>query len=151
MHLSQELKVFWLLTLLRIFHTVDYRNSRCNTTKTYLRGELFDKGGGVILHYVPYGIKVLISGLLLAQEVFSVDITNLLEPFYHPADAEGLGDYAVHLPELSSYVTTTLEPSKLQNYPGFLLRGNESDLKNLNRIYQNVHVYNGVGSKMGPV
>ena len=35
----------------------------------------------------------------------SVDITSLLELFYHPADVEGLflghllGDYAVHLPE----------------------------------------------------
>ena len=63
----------------------------CNTTKTYyLRGELFDKGGGVILHYVPYGIIVLISSLLLAQEVLSVDITSLLELFHHPADVEGL-------------------------------------------------------------
>ena len=59
----------------------------------------------VILHYVPYGIQFFFSGLLLAQEVFSVDITNLLEPFYHPADAEVvflghlLGDYAVHLPK----------------------------------------------------
>ena len=54
---------------------------------------------------VPYGINVLISGLLLAQEVFSVNITSLIEPFYHPADAVGLflehllGDYAVHLSE----------------------------------------------------
>ena len=68
-----------------------------------MRGELFDEGGGVILHYVPCGINVLISGLLLAQEVFSVNITSLLEPFYRPADAVGLflehllGDYAVHL------------------------------------------------------
>ena len=86
--------MFWLL------QNLPY----CNTTKTYLRGELFDKGGGVILHYVPYGINVLISGLLLAQEVFSVN-TSLIEPFSHPAGAEGLflehllGDYAVHLPE----------------------------------------------------
>ena len=99
--LSWGLKVFWLLHFQISPQNLPY----CNTTKTYLRGELFDKGGGVILHYVPYGINVLISGLLLAQEVFSVDITNLLEPFYHPADAEGLflghllGDYAVHLPE----------------------------------------------------
>ena len=69
-----------------------------------MRGELFDEGGGVILHYVPCGINVLISGLLLAQEVFSVN-TSLVEPFYHPADAVGifleplLVDYAVHLPE----------------------------------------------------
>ena len=99
--LSQGLKVFWLLHFQISLQNLPY----CNTTKTYLRGELFDKGGGVILHYVPYGINVLISVLLLAQEVFSVDITNLLEPFYHPADAKVvflghlLGDYSVHLPE----------------------------------------------------
>ena len=51
---------------------------------------------------VPYGINVLISGLLLAQEVFIVNITSLIEPFYHPSDAVGLflehllGDYAIH-------------------------------------------------------
>ena len=50
------------------------------------------------------GINVLISGLLLAQAVFSVKIASLIEPFYHPADAVGLflehllGDYIVHLP-----------------------------------------------------
>ena len=101
MRLSRGLKVFWLLHFQNSSQNIPYYN----TTKTYLIGELFDKGGGVILHYVPYGIQVLISGLLLAQEVFSVDITNLLEPFYHPADAEVgylghlLWDYAVHLPE----------------------------------------------------
>ena len=46
-----------------------------------MRGELFDEGGGVILHYVPCGINVLISGLLLAQAVFSVAIKSLLESF----------------------------------------------------------------------
>ena len=95
MRLSRGLNVFWVLHFQNSPQNIPY----CNTTKTYLRGELFDSGG-VILYYVPYGIQVLISGLLLAQEVFSVDITNLLEPFYHPADAEGLflghllGDYA---------------------------------------------------------
>ena len=50
-------------------------------------------------------INVLIRGLLLAQEVFRMDITSVLEPFYHPAGAECLflghllGDYAVYLPE----------------------------------------------------
>ena len=48
--------------------------------------ESFDKGCGVILHYVAFGIEVLISGLLLAKEVFSVN-TSLIEPFYHPAGA----------------------------------------------------------------
>ena len=97
MCLSRGLKVFWLLHFQKSPQNIAY----CNTTKTYLRGELFDKGGGVILYYVPYGIQALISGLLLDQEVFSVDI----EPFYHPADVEGLflrhllGDCAVHLSE----------------------------------------------------
>ena len=102
MGLSQGLKVFWLLHFQISPQNLPY----CNTTKTYyFRGELFDKGGGVILHYVPYGINVLISGLLLAQEVFSVNIASLIEPFYHPADAVGLflehllGDYAVHFPK----------------------------------------------------
>ena len=78
-----------------------------------MRGELFDEGGGVVLHYVPCGINVLISGLLLAEEVFSVYITSFLKHLYHPADAVGLflehllGDYAVHLPENSSYITNT--------------------------------------------
>ena len=135
MGLSQGLKIFWLLHFQISLQNLPY----CNATKTYLRGELFDKGGGVILHYVPYGINVLISVLLLAQEVFSVDITSLLEPFYHPADAEGLflkhllWYYAVHLPEKSSYVTNTLEPSKLQNYLGFkrdgLLRAMVKEMK----------------------
>ena len=101
MGISRELKVFWLLHFQISPQNLPY----CDTSKTYIRGELFDEGGGVILHYVPYGINVLISGLLLAQKVLSVDITNLLEPFYHSADAEGLflghlmGNYAVHLPE----------------------------------------------------
>ena len=82
MRLSRGLKVFWLLHFQISPQNLPY----CNTSKTYIRGELFDEGGGVILHYVPYGINVLISGLLLAQEVFSVDI----QPFYHPADVEGL-------------------------------------------------------------
>ena len=52
------------------------------------------------MSHMAFKFSFLISGLLLAQEVCSVDITNLLEPFYHPADAEGLflghllGDYA---------------------------------------------------------
>ena len=98
MRLSRGLNVFWVLHFQNSPQNIPY----CNTTKTYLRGELFDKGRGVILYYVPYGIQALISGLLLAQEVFSVNI--LIEPFYHPADAVGLfvehllGDYAVHLP-----------------------------------------------------
>ena len=58
-------------TLLRIFHTVI--QPRLILEESYLTK-------------VPYGINVLISCLLLAQEVFSVDI----EPFYHPADVEGL-------------------------------------------------------------
>ena len=101
MGLSRGLKVFRLLHFQISPQNLPY----CNTSKTYIRGELFDEGWGVILHYVPYGINVLISGLLLSQEVFSVDFSNLLEPFYHPADAEGLflghllGDYGVHLPE----------------------------------------------------
>ena len=73
MRLSRGLNVFWVLHFQNSPQNIPY----CNTTKTYLRGELFDKGGGVILYYVPYGIQALISGLLLAQEVFSVDI----EPF----------------------------------------------------------------------
>ena len=100
MRLSRGLKVFWLLN----FQISPQNLLYCDTSKTYIRGELFDEGGGVILHYVPYGINVLISGLLLAQAVFIVKIASLIEPFYHPADAVGLflehllGDYAVHLP-----------------------------------------------------
>ena len=86
MGLSWGLKFFWLLHFQISPQNLPY----CNTPKTYIREELFDEGGGVILHYVPYGINVLISGLLLAQEVFSVNITSLIKPFYHPADAVGL-------------------------------------------------------------
>ena len=103
MRLSRGLKVFWLLHFQISPQNLPY----CDTSKTYIRGELFDEGGGVILHYVPYGINVLNSGLLLAQEVFNVNmnIASLIEPFYHPADAVGLflehllGDYTIHLPE----------------------------------------------------
>ena len=69
--LSQGLKVFWLL-----YYQISPQNlPYWNTRKAYLRGELFDKGGGVILHGVPYGINVLLkwSWFLLALEVFQCE------------------------------------------------------------------------------
>ena len=69
--LSQGLKVFWLLYFQISPQNLPYWNTR----KAYLRGELFDKGGGVILHGVPYGINVLLkwSWFLLALEVFQCE------------------------------------------------------------------------------
>ena len=103
MRLSLGLNVFWVLHFQNSPQNIPY----CNTTKTYLRGELFDKGGGAfsVMSHLALKFSSVVFNWPRRFLVWTFNITNLLEPFYHPADAESLflgqllGDYAVHLPE----------------------------------------------------